>query len=226
MKSTRAHLQKGFRRIPGILGLLALILVLCAGCAKRPGSGASPAETPAGSTSQAEASSEAELSLITEVPQESSQAAPESSQAEPAESKQEDSQAASVESSHESSAPAESGAPEEELTVEKDGFYTSKEEVALYIHLYGRLPGNFISKRKAEELGWDPSEGNLDEVAPGKSIGGSRFGNYEGRLPKGDYRECDINYTGGFRGPERLIYSDDGRVYYTGDHYKTFEQLY
>ena len=112
------------------------------------------------------------------------------------------------------------------VTVERDGTYTSKEEVALYIHTYGRLPSNFISKRKAEDRGWVASKGNLDKVCPGKSIGGSRYNNYEHNLPDGNYRECDINYTGGYRGAERLVYSDDGRVYYTADNYKTFEQLY
>ena len=77
--------------------------------------------------------------------------------------------------------------------------------------------------------GWDSKEGNLWDVAYGKSIGGSRFGNYEGQLPsqKGrTYYECDIDYEGGYRGPERLIYSNDGLIFYTSDHYQTFEQLY
>ena len=39
-------------------------------------------------------------------------------------------------------------------------------------------------------------------------------------------KECDIDYDGGYRGPKRLIYSNDGLVFYTEDHYKTFEQLY
>ncbi|MDO4619057.1 MAG: ribonuclease domain-containing protein [Lachnospiraceae bacterium] len=115
------------------------------------------------------------------------------------------------------------------LSVEKDGEYTSKEEVALYIYTYGKLPKNYITKREAEELGWSSSAGNLDEVAPGKSIGGNRFGNYEGQLPEKNgrkYFECDIDYTGGYRGAKRIIYSNDGLVYYTEDHYKTFEQLY
>lgn len=117
-------------------------------------------------------------------------------------------------------------APGAELTVEKDGTYTSREEVALYIHTYGKLPSNYITKKKAEQLGWDSSRGNLWDVAPGMSIGGGHFGNYEGNLPDGDYRECDIDYEGGYRGAKRIVYSDDGRIYYTEDHYNTFEQLY
>ena len=115
------------------------------------------------------------------------------------------------------------------VKVDKNGTYTSKEEVAAYIHQYGKLPSNFITKKKAQSLGWNSREGNLDEVAPGKSIGGDYFGNYEGKLPEKNgrtYRECDIDYHGGFRGGKRIIYSDDGLIYYTEDHYQTFEQLY
>ena len=113
--------------------------------------------------------------------------------------------------------------------IREDGQYTSKDEVALYIHTYGCLPNNYITKKEAKELGWDSREGNLWDVAPGKSIGGSRFGNYESQLPEAEgrkYYECDINYEGGYRGTERLIYSSDGLVFYTEDHYKTFQQLY
>lgn len=119
----------------------------------------------------------------------------------------------------------DSGTP----AVTEDGSYTTRDEVALYLHTFGRLPGNYITKKEAEKLGWDNKKGNLWEVAPGKSIGGSHFGNYEKLLPekKGrKYYECDINYEGKYRGAERIIYSDDGLIFYTGDHYKTFEQLY
>ncbi len=104
--------------------------------------------------------------------------------------------------------------------------YTAPEDVAEYLHLYGELPENFITKNEARKLGWESSEGNLWEVAPGMSIGGDHFGNYEGILPDGDYRECDVNFDGGYRGAERIIYGEDGSIYYTDDHYKTFTQLY
>ena len=111
-------------------------------------------------------------------------------------------------------------------SVEKDGSYTSPEDVAEYIHNFGTLPKNFITKKEAQALGWDSSKGNLWDVAPNKSIGGDYFGNYEGLLPEGNYHECDVNYAGGYRGAERIIYSDDGSIYYTNDHYQTFTQLY
>ena len=119
-----------------------------------------------------------------------------------------------------------------EFVIDEDGHYTSKEEVALYIHTYGKLPSNYISKDEAEDLGWkkkDGEAGQLHVVAPGMSIGGSYFGNYEGLLPekKGrKYYECDINYVKGNRGAERIVYSNDGLIFYTGDHYESFEQLY
>lgn len=113
--------------------------------------------------------------------------------------------------------------------VSEDGSYTSKEEVAEYIAAYGHLPGNFITKKEAKALGWVSSEGNLGEVAPGKSIGGDYFGNFEGNLPEKEgreYHECDIDSDGGYRGAKRIVYSNDGLIYYTEDHYETFELLY
>lgn len=128
---------------------------------------------------------------------------------------------------------SEAEAPEDlvraQVTVEESGQYTSKDEVAAYLHQFGHLPSNYITKRKAEDLGWVNSEGNLNKVAPGMSIGGDWFGNYEGQLPaaKGrKYWECDIDFGGRFRNAKRIIYSNDGLIYYTEDHYETFELLY
>ena len=112
-------------------------------------------------------------------------------------------------------------------TIDEDGWYSAPDEVALYIHTYGELPDNFITKKEAQKLGWDNKKGNLWEVADGMSIGGDYFGNKEGLLPEEDtYTECDVNYNGGYRGSERIVFSDDGDIYYTGDHYESFEQLY
>lgn len=106
--------------------------------------------------------------------------------------------------------------------------YTSKDDLALYIHTFGHLPNNFIKKKEAEALGW--SGGPVDRVLPGMCIGGDYFGNYEGLLPKAKGRrwtECDVNTLGKkSRGNERIIFSNDGLIYYTGDHYESFEQLY
>lgn len=114
-------------------------------------------------------------------------------------------------------------------TKAEDGIYTSKEDVAAYLHEYGHLPSNFITKKEAKKLGWVSSEGNLDEVASGMSIGGDYFGNYEGILPEADdrdYYECDIDFDGTYRNAKRIVFSNDGLIYYTEDHYETFELLY
>ena len=101
--------------------------------------------------------------------------------------------------------------------------------MAAYIHEFNELPPNYLTKDEAEALGWDNSEGNLWEVTDGMSIGGDFFGNREGLLPKKSgrsYYEADIDYEGGFRGAERIVYSNDGLIFYTDDHYESFEQLY
>jgi guanyl-specific ribonuclease Sa len=122
-------------------------------------------------------------------------------------------------------------ASETELTadptvpIDRDGTYTSKDDVALYLYTYGELPDNFITKKEAQALGW--SGGSLEPYAPGKCIGGDKFGNYEGVLPQNSYHECDIDTLGAkSRGAKRIVYSDDGDIYYTQDHYESFELLY
>src|SRR5690625_3988095 len=73
--------------------------------------------------------------------------------------------------------------------IDEDGYYTGKEEVALYIHTYAELPANYLTKEEAYDLGWEPNEGNLREVTDQKSIGGDRFGNREGNLPDEEGRQ-------------------------------------
>lgn len=113
-------------------------------------------------------------------------------------------------------------------SLQEDGTYSSRDDVALYIHTYGHLPGNFITKKEARELGW--SGGSVEDYAPGKSIGGDHFGNYEGLLPEKSgrsYTECDIDTLGSSgRGAKRIIFSNDGLIYYTDDHYASFKLLY
>ena len=125
-------------------------------------------------------------------------------------------------------APEPEDTPSEAAVPDENGSYTSAEEVCAYLLAYGRLPSNFITKKEAQALGW--SGGSLEKVAPGKCIGGDRFGNREGLLPTAPGRswtECDINTLGaGSRGAERIVFSNDGLIYYTPDHYESFELLY
>ncbi len=111
----------------------------------------------------------------------------------------------------------------------EDGSFYSKDDVALYIHTYGKLPKNFIKKADAEKLGWGSGTA-LFEVADGMCIGGDRFYNREGVLPKKSgrtYTECDIDTKNKkSRGAKRIVFSNDGLIYYTADHYESFELLY
>lgn len=192
------------RRIAAFLLSLFLSIFL-PGCAAQSDTAESPAEDVNSSSAE----------VLTESVTEENATEPLSSESTPPES-----------TSPPASSAADTGEESLPASVEKDGSYTSPEDVAEYIHTFGTLPDNFITKKEAEALGWVSSEGNLWDVAPGKSIGGDYFGNREGLLPEGDYHECDVNYEGGFRGGERIVYSDDGSIYYSGDHYQNFTQLY
>lgn len=114
------------------------------------------------------------------------------------------------------------------VTIEESGWYNSKDDVALYIYTYSHLPQNYITKAQARALGWNG--GSLEKYAAGKSIGGDRFSNREGTLPKSTgrtYTECDIDTQGKkSRGAKRIVFSNDGLIFYTADHYETFELLY
>ena len=112
--------------------------------------------------------------------------------------------------------------------LEEGGSYTSAEDVSLYLITYNHLPDNFITKEEARALGW--TGGSLEPYAPGMCIGGDRFYNSGKVLPVAAgryYTECDINTLyAKKRGAERLIWSNDGLIYYTDDHYETFTLLY
>lgn len=110
--------------------------------------------------------------------------------------------------------------------VARDGEYTDKDHICWYLVEFGRLPRNFITKAEARRLGWQG--GPLEPYAPGKSIGGDHFGNYERALPEGRYRECDVDTRGRPRGAKRIVYTESGvlKVYYSDDHYRTFTKIH
>ena len=112
--------------------------------------------------------------------------------------------------------------------VEEDGWYDTMEEVAIYLTFFEELPDNYMTKKEAESLGWESRRGNLWDVADGCSIGGDRFGNREGLLPTAKGRkwtECDIDFDGGYRNGKRIVFSTDGLIYYTDDHYESFDRV-
>ena len=112
--------------------------------------------------------------------------------------------------------------------LDQDAYYYDLEHVVLYLHTYGELPSNYITKDEAGALGWEG--GSVEEYQEGAAIGGDHFGNREGRLPMEEdcyYTECDLDTNGADeRGAKRLVFSDTGLYFYTEDHYETFDEVY
>ncbi|MBW7981665.1 ribonuclease domain-containing protein [Enterobacillus tribolii] len=120
---------------------------------------------------------------------------------------------------------AEVRADEDAGSTESIEQLTRQDKVVSYVQQHQRLPDYYITKKQARSAGWDARSGNLCDVLPGRAIGGDRFANREGRLPdkaKRVWREADINYRCGRRDADRLLYSSDGLIYVTKDHYRNF----
>ena len=104
---------------------------------------------------------------------------------------------------------------------------TNDEIVVKYLKEHGELPEYYITKSEAKSLGWVPSKGNLCEVAPGRAIGGDIWTNRQKSLPTKSgrkYFEADLNYNCGNRNADRVVFSNDGLVFVTHDHYRNFEE--
>ena len=98
-----------------------------------------------------------------------------------------------------------------------------------YITYLGRLPDYYITKETAYAAGWKiTNKKKLSSIFPGKMIGGDEYDNDELKLPSAPGRkwyEADINYSGGKRNRQRIVYSSDGLIFATYDHYQTFYEI-
>ncbi len=97
-----------------------------------------------------------------------------------------------------------------------------------YLKFKHRLPEYYISRQDAKALGWNPKSGNLSDVAPAQMLFGGEFKNKKGKLPQAEGRlwyEADINYIDGWRNRERILFSNDGLIFVTYDHYETFIEI-
>ena len=202
------------KKVLAMLVALLLVLSVLAGCG--------------GSKTAAPAQGSAQAQQTQQVQQDKQQQAKQSKQDKQKQKQQQEkqNQAATQEAQQQQAKQATGTAAQ--VQVDKNGSYTDKDHVAAYIHQYNKLPGNYITKAQATKLGWK-TKGTLDQVAPGKSIGGDHFGNFEGLLPKKagrTYTECDIDYRKGNRGAKRIVFSNDGLIFYSPSHYKDFERLY
>jgi len=117
--------------------------------------------------------------------------------------------------------------------ISETGKYTAKDSVAAYIYLFHKLPSNYVNKATGQTLyenktGNEFSKWNFNPwTSLGVMIGGDIYNNNEGLLPSGNsYRECDVDYHDSSRGTKRLIYTLNGLVYYTANHYESFAKVY
>ena len=115
--------------------------------------------------------------------------------------------------------------------VEESGLYTTKDSVAAYLCKFDKLPGNYVGKDEGISL-YESKTGNTFSkwnfnpwTTLGVMIGGDVFDNREGLLPSGSYHEADVDYSAKNRGTKRLIYQSDCVIYYTADHYESFDKL-
>ena len=203
--------------------LIMTLLMLFTGCQMKPSAPQQPVQGPTAEVSAA-ATEQASVTEDSKAEATEQASAAEATKEEVAEQTSTATELASTDTA--AQATSITDASTADSTLPEDGTYTTKDDVALYIHTYGKLPQNFITKKAAKKLGWQG--GSLEDYAPGKCIGGDYFGNYEGLLPEDkEYHECDIDTLGkSKRGAKRIIYSDDGYIYYTDDHYKSFQLLY
>lgn len=115
----------------------------------------------------------------------------------------------------------------EEISLEEHSIQNLTNEVKVinYVKSNHELPDYYITKSESRKQGWVPSEGNLCDVLPGKAIGGDKFSNREKTLPSGkQYFEADVNYNCGNRNADRIVFTKEGEVYLTKNHYKSFQK--
>ncbi len=225
--------------------LAALIILVLTGCGKGGGNAADQVGTGSGAAASEQVSSESGVAVSEQVstgsdstfsekdiikeedPDDTGTGPSAEAKTENAESSPDKENGTAEEVKEESQ--ADEAHEEDGARIPENATPTGKDELAAYIHEYGHLPDNFITKKEAKELGWSNKKGNLWDVAYGYSIGGDYYSNYEGTLPEApgrEYYECDVDYNGGFRNAKRIVFSNDGLIFYTGDHYETFELLY
>ena len=208
------------KKVFSLLLILLLILTLPA-CGRRNQTPADPTPSPASESVTPAEGQSTQPSEAPSAPAETPAEEPDAHADVPEENPSEE----PAEPSEETSAEEDPDEPSASVPVpDEDGWYYDVENVTAYLMAYGKLPSNYITKKQAEDLGW--SGGSIQKFKEGAAIGGGHFGNYEGILPDGKYTECDIDTDGAkSRGAKRLVFSSDGRYFYTDDHYETFAEV-
>ncbi len=92
----------------------------------------------------------------------------------------------------------------------------------------GKLPEYYISRMDAKKLRRNPKNNYLDDSASGYMLYGGQYFNRNGHLPEKQGRiwyEADIDYMSGKRNSKRILFSNDGLMFITYDHYQTFVEI-
>jgi ribonuclease len=95
----------------------------------------------------------------------------------------------------------------------------------------GRLPANYVTKSAAVAAGWTPGK-PVGSAIPGAQIGGDVFQNTSSILPSTPGRvwyETDVGLSSTVSRSKqpgtRLLYSNDGLLYVTSDHYNSVHPI-
>ena len=110
--------------------------------------------------------------------------------------------------------------------INENSYYTTKEEVALYLVTYKKLPSNYMTKNNYNNM---TNSGTDLPAGSSTRIGGDRYYNSDGDLPDfgGAWSECDVNASGptpSQRGSKRIVFTWNFRMFYTDDHYSHWQE--
>ncbi len=96
-----------------------------------------------------------------------------------------------------------------------------------WIKYFGELPKYYVTKNEAKSSGWRQSK-SPENYIPDKMIMGGIYHNKNDHLPNAPGRiwyEADINYYEGKRNGHRFLWSNDGLMFVTYNHYETFYEI-
>lgn len=114
------------------------------------------------------------------------------------------------------------------MRTKKAGTATQKgvDGADFYLKYLKKLPDYYVLKAFALSEGCKSTYKFIENAVPGKMIGGDLYKNKNGKLPqKGKWYEADLDYTKGYRNSKRILWSDDGLIFVSYDHYQTFYEI-
>ena len=96
-----------------------------------------------------------------------------------------------------------------------------------WLTYFNKLPDYYVTEEEAYNIGWIRGKSPAKFI-PGKMLTMGIYNNSNGHLPQAAGRiwyEADINYYEGRRNGHRVLWSNDGLIFVTYDHYATFYEI-